>query len=279
LNQCNVGSWGPVATEQPLGHELVERFYVDLLDRLAEARLPAAALPAMHEFYDRFQGQRAYFLHHFGDFVPSADRVFAVRRELPHLLDLGCGVGTQAHLFALRGARVTGLDFDAQRIAGAQAMTAWFCEQANVGELPVQFHAVDAFDYLGAQPEAAFDGCYTQFALAYMRPYADILAAIDRVIRPGGRIFLREFNAGSLYNRWRTRVDWLDDVAYQEIVSRFGWQLEHRRFHWLFPRQLIRGRSLRRPLGLVEQAVTRPALVGRNLAAAMTLVFRKRTDR
>lgn len=279
MNDRNAGSLLPLAAASSLSSDRVERFYCDLLERLADQRLPAAALPAMHEFYDRFQPQREYFLHHFGSFLPHVDRRCEVRTRQPRLLDLGCGVGTQAHLLAARGARVTGLDFDAQRIAGAKAMTNWFVEEMGGGELPVEFHAADAFSFLAEQSPETFDGCYTQFALAYMRPYRELLAAVDRVVRPGGRLILREFNAGSIYNRLRTRVDWLDDRAYQRILHGLGWRLEYRRFHWFLPRQVVRFRVVRKPLGVLEDLITRPLPLGRNLAAAMTLVFQKGVDR
>jgi hypothetical protein len=108
-----------------------------------------------------------------------------------------------------------------------------------------------------------------------MRPHERILHEIDRVVRPGGRLLFREFNAGSLYNRWWTRVDRLSDRAYEQWGSRLGWQLEQRQFHWLFPRQVMRSRRSRSVLGPIEQRLTCTPTFGRPLAVAMTLVFRK----
>jgi SAM-dependent methyltransferase len=233
----------------------------------------------MHAYYDRFQPWRRHFLHHFAPFVCEADRWFDVARTRPRLLDLGCGVATQAHLLAARGAEVVGLDRNADRVAAGRAMAEWFARLARQPSLNVTLHDVDAFAWLEQQPAGHFDGCYTQFALAYMKPHRRMLELIDRVVRPGGRILFREFNAGSLYNRLIARVDWLTSAKYQQAAAQLGWTRHARRFDWLFPRGIINGRLTHRWLSAVESHLTTWPGVGQLLGGAMTLQYEKNTAR
>jgi SAM-dependent methyltransferase len=188
---------------------------------------------------------------------------------------LGCGVATQAHLLALRGATIVGLDNNASRVAAGRAMTQWFAPPAGSPEPNVTLHAEDAFAWLERQPAGSFDGCYTQFALAYMRPHRRMLELIDRAVRPGGRIMFREFNAGSLYNRVIARVDWLTADDYQSDADRLGWICHARRFHWLLPRPIINWSATHNWLSAWETHLTARSRIGQNLAAAMTLMYEK----
>jgi SAM-dependent methyltransferase len=256
----------------------VEAALVELLDAVQSDSVPVAAQRQMHGFYDRFQRWRSHFLHHFAPFICQADRVFQVTARRPRLLDLGCGLATQAHILAIRGAQITGLDNNNDRVAAGRAMTEWFAERAALSSLNVSLHAADAFDWLDRQADGCFDGCYAQFALAYMRPHRAMLERIDRVVRPGGRMLFREFNAGSLYNRVISRVDWLSARAYQQIADQFGWTSKQREFCWVLPRQIMCCEPVRRWLGPLETRFMRLPSVGAATAAAMTLVFEKPTD-
>ena len=250
---------------------------LEMLDAIQANEIPEPARQEMHGFYDRYQPWRNHFLHHFAPFVCEADRVFAVRSQRPKLLDLGCGVATQAHLLAMRGATITGLDNSVPRVEAGRAMTDWFTARAPQAPLELSLATGDAFAWLERQPPGGFDGCYTQFALAYMQPHSRILHLIDRVVRPGGRILFREFNAGSLYNRMVSRVDWLSARDYQRVGQQLGWTCRARQFCWLFPRQIMGWNGARQGLRSLEDGLTRLPAVGPALAAAMTLEFEKPT--
>ncbi|MCP4191493.1 MAG: methyltransferase domain-containing protein [Planctomycetaceae bacterium] len=252
----------------------VEAGMVELLSDVRDDRIPLAAQDTMHDYYDRYITWKNHFLHHFAPFVCEADELFSLPRRHPHLLDLGCGVATQAHFFAMRGASITGLDNKVERVKAGRAMTSWFEEKSGTS-LNVQLHATDAFEMLATREPASFDGCYTQFALAYMRPHRKMLELIHRVVRPGGLILFREFNAGSLYNRLVSRVDWLNDRDYQRIGKELGWKTEMRQFCWFFPKQLTNPGSARHLLRPVEDSVARFSPIASKLAASMTLVFRR----
>jgi SAM-dependent methyltransferase len=117
-----------------------------------------------------------------------------VRFDLPRLGDLSglrgahlqCHIGTDTVSLSRLGARMTGLDFspaslaEARRLAGATGSDVTFVES----------DVYDAVDLLGS---SGFDLVYTGIgALCWLpdiRRWADV---VDRLLAPGGRLFVRE---------------------------------------------------------------------------------------
>lgn len=263
----------PFLDEQPLPLKCVERFLRFLASELSADRLPTEALGAMHAFYDRMLRHERYFLHHFAPYVCEVDAAFNVKHTKPKLLDLGCGVGTQAAMFAARGASVVGIDNKPDRAAAANEMRSWYESQMEV-DVDVQIHFADAFEFLTNLEPESLDGVYTQFALAYMEPHSEMLKLIHRVLRPGGRVLFREFNAGSIYNKLFSKVDWLTSEKYERIGDEFGWRLLNKNFYWLFPRPLINA-PVCGPLAIATENALANLPLARSLTGSMTLVFER----
>jgi SAM-dependent methyltransferase len=117
-----------------------------------------------------------------------------VRFDLPRLGDvagargvhLQCHIGTDTISLSRLGARMTGLDFSAPAIAQATALA----ERVGAAVEFVEGDVYDAVDLLGA---ARFDLVFTGIgALCWLpdvRRWATVVAGL---LRPGGRLFLRE---------------------------------------------------------------------------------------
>jgi SAM-dependent methyltransferase len=88
------------------------------------------------------------------------------------ILDLGCGDGQLTQRIAATGARVLGVDASPQMVAAARArgVTA---EQANAEALPY--------------PDASFDAVFSNAALHWVNDQDGMMAAVRRVLKPGGR--------------------------------------------------------------------------------------------
>jgi SAM-dependent methyltransferase len=128
-------------------------------------------------------------------FVREPDFVSdVVRFDLPRLGDvrglrgvhLQCHIGTDTVSLHRLGARMTGLDFSPSSIAEARRLA-----ERTGSDVPfVQAEVYDAVDTLGA---GAFDLVFTGVgALCWLpdvRRWAGVVAAL---LRPGGRLFLRE---------------------------------------------------------------------------------------
>ncbi|HEX7746068.1 MAG TPA: class I SAM-dependent methyltransferase [Micromonosporaceae bacterium] len=117
-----------------------------------------------------------------------------VRFDLPRLGDvaglrgahLQCHIGTDTISLHRLGARMTGLDFSGASLAEARRLA------ATVGA-DVDFVEADVYDAAGVLGEGGFDLVYTGVgALCWLpdiRRWAQVVTAL---LRPGGRLFLRE---------------------------------------------------------------------------------------
>ena len=102
------------------------------------------------------------------------------------VVHLQCHIGTDTVSLARLGARVTGLDFSPSAIAAARDLAT----RAGIDATFVEADVDDAVTVLGA---ARFDVVYTGIGALCWLPsvarWAEIVAAL---LRPGGRLFIRE---------------------------------------------------------------------------------------
>jgi SAM-dependent methyltransferase len=109
------------------------------------------------------------------------------------LLDVGCGTGTEAIWLAQRGYRITAVDSSQAMLDVLTRRTAG----ANLDISTRQLKAGDLSTLVDELGEGSFDGAYSSFGALNMEPSLDrSLAALSRLVRPGGRIVL------SVMNRW-----------------------------------------------------------------------------
>ena len=111
-----------------------------------------------------------------------------------HLLEIGCGIGTDLARFAGGGAQVTGLDLSETAI---ELTAKNFAGLGLTGDLRVGDGEALPF------PDASFDVVYGHGVLQYAARPERIIAEAHRVLKPGGRgIFM-------VYNR----VSWLNALS------------------------------------------------------------------
>jgi SAM-dependent methyltransferase len=117
-----------------------------------------------------------------------------VRFDLPRLGDvagargvhLQCHIGTDTISLARLGARMTGLDFSAPAVAQAAALA----RRANA---PVEFAQADVYDAVGLLGAGRFDLVFTGIgALCWLPDIRRWAAVVSGLLRPGGRLFMRE---------------------------------------------------------------------------------------
>jgi SAM-dependent methyltransferase len=109
------------------------------------------------------------------------------------LLDVGCGTGTEAIWLSQRGRAVFGVDSSPQ-------MLEVLARRAAAANLSISTRLMRAGDLLTLADELgepSFDGAYSSFgALNTEAAIQQPLAALSRLVRPGGRIVL------GVMNRW-----------------------------------------------------------------------------
>lgn len=117
-----------------------------------------------------------------------------VRFDLPRLGDvagleavhLQCHIGTDTVSLARLGARMTGLDFSAPALEAARRL-------ATAAGVDVDLHRADVYDAVDVLGAQRFDLVYTGIgALCWLPSIARWADVVARLLRPGGRLFLRE---------------------------------------------------------------------------------------
>jgi 2-polyprenyl-3-methyl-5-hydroxy-6-metoxy-1,4-benzoquinol methylase len=119
-----------------------------------------------------------------------------VRFDLPLLgsvdglktVHLQCHIGTDTISLARLGAHMTGLDFSAQSLSQAARL-------AELTASPVDFVQADVYDALSVLTPGSFDLVYTGIgALCWLPDITRWAQTVAALLRPGGRLFIREMH-------------------------------------------------------------------------------------
>ena len=94
------------------------------------------------------------------------------------VLDVGCGTGVAAREFAGRGARVVGVD-------ASEAMLQLAIDREKQDGLGIDYVRDDVHELAGLEANS-FDGAVCNLSLSDVQDLARTLAAVQRVVRPGG---------------------------------------------------------------------------------------------
>lgn len=149
----------------------------------ARTYLPAAGRDVFLPFYDTITGLLG------ADRARAALLDYTSLRDADNVLDIGCGTGTLAVLIKQRhpGLEVTGLDPDPKALARAK-------RKAERAGLAVCFEQGFSDDI--KHPAACFDLVVSSFMFHHLEPdeKAGSLREIRRVLKPGGRLLLLDFD-------------------------------------------------------------------------------------
>ena len=129
-----------------------------------------------------------------------------------HVLDLCCGLGGPARYLAYHhGCRVTGVDMNTDRLAGAVRLT----ERTKLQDR-VLFHHANALQ-TGLADET-FDVIVSQEAFCHIPNKKTLIAECVRLLKPGGRIVYTDILArNSMTNEIRSRLE--NEMAFSELST------------------------------------------------------------
>jgi cyclopropane fatty-acyl-phospholipid synthase-like methyltransferase len=192
--------------------ELVNVFYnthpiseSQVLDKLAQTGVDTSILTVellQHHDQDHFGGLAATdaLAHH------------AKINESTHVLDLCCGLGGPARYLAYHyGCRVTGVDMNTDRLAGAVRLT----ERTKLQDR-VLFHHADALQ-TGLADET-FDVIVSQEAFCHIPNKKALITECARLLKPDGRIVYTDILArSSMTNEIRSRLE--TEMVFSELST------------------------------------------------------------
>ena len=176
-----------------------------VLDKLAQTGADTSILTVellQHHDQDHFGGLAA----------TDALARHAKINQSTHVLDLCCGLGGPARYLAYHhGCRVTGVDMNTDRLAGAVRLT----ERTKLQDR-VLFHHANALQ-TGLADET-FDVIVSQEAFCHIPDKKTLIAECVRLLKPGGRIVYTDILArNSMTNEIRSRLE--NEMAFSELST------------------------------------------------------------
>ncbi|WP_134727836.1 class I SAM-dependent methyltransferase [Amycolatopsis nivea] len=143
-------------------------------------RAPIHARSAYYEF-DKFKADPAHLSQIVRFDQPRLGDVSGLRT-----VHLQCHIGTDTLSLHRLGAKISGLDLSPASLAEAR-------ELADATGADIDYHEANVYDAVEVFGENAFDLVYTGIGaicwLPKIAPWAEVVA---RLLRPGGRLFMRE---------------------------------------------------------------------------------------
>jgi SAM-dependent methyltransferase len=149
-----------------------------------DERAPAHAASSDYGF-DRFAGDPSHLSSVVKFDLPRLGPVDGLRG-----VHLQCHIGTDTLSLARLGASMTGLDFSPAALDQARALAAR-CET------DIPFHEANVYDAVAVLGASSFDFVYTGIgALPWLPRVSDWAQVVSGLLRPGGRLFIREGHPG-----------------------------------------------------------------------------------
>jgi SAM-dependent methyltransferase len=187
------------------------------------------------------QSSRPFFFYHFSPLAVKAVKTLLEGRKHPHILDLGCGTGSMSILFALMGAKVTGLDRDVNMISMCEKRRKFYEEV--VGPLDLEFRQADVPKF-PFETLSQVDGMYSLFAFSWMRPNREVIGKLKNRLNPGAIILTSEGNEASLINRIRRKNPVLKPTEMKRAFEDEGFEDVRIEFDCILPHALAKSSSL-----------------------------------
>jgi len=147
------------------------------------------------KFLDKTRKQ--FFLYHFLPlWVDSVQTLFRESAN-PTVIELGCGTGTSSLLFAMLGAKVIGIEMDADLVGICNKRKEFY--KKWVDNLNMEFYQANTFEF-PFEKHAPVDEFFSLFAFNLMKPADLLLGRIIPALKKGGKIMIIDGNVGNIYS-------------------------------------------------------------------------------
>lgn len=186
-----------------------EAIYNNLITEITQnpAGLDVEHYQTLHRYYHGLatnEGRQPFYRY---NWLSRTAPMVTLLSQLPQrgqpwrVLDAGCGVGTEALLWAsLRpDIAVVGVDVSSKRLDTAVARQAYYEQKAN-RSLNVQFVDASVFDVLRTH---SFDVVWTMEALSHIDPAEAFLTAVADNLDPSGALVISDSHLANPWMAWR----------------------------------------------------------------------------
>ncbi len=136
--------------------------------------------------------RKPFFRHHFArTFFKALEYIFNQKKPI-HILDLGCGTGTQSLYFGLMGAQVTAVDIDKTALKIFKKRK-FFYESYFNQKLLIDIRLSNIFE-LDFDSLSPINAIYSMFAFNMMQPSKLLLTILSDHSEPGCRLAILDGN-------------------------------------------------------------------------------------
>ena len=111
-------------------------------------------------------------------------------KKMPHVLEVGCGCGTESIWFAMLGASVIGIDLQVDRLSVARERINILRENLKI-EVDVKFEALNLFEMDNFK---GFDIIWMEQAFHHIEPRDKVPITLYNLLNPGGYVVIAESN-------------------------------------------------------------------------------------
>lgn len=159
--------------------------------------------------------------------LQRATRAIFERFASPRIMDVACGNGTQAILFALFGAEVFGFDIDAGQIDSLRERVSYYSRVAG-RELPVEAQVANVLE-TDARQFGTFDVVFSWGGLGRILSADKNFETFGPALKPGGLLILHNANPHCLwYDLARVPVSGRDKSSlseYRAAAAKHGFRI------------------------------------------------------
>jgi len=155
-------------------------------------------------YYDMISKNSLRQAHYFAQRIKNVVKLLLQSRiyaQQLHVLDCGCGFGTESIIFALLGGKVLGIDLNAERLHIAKKRVSYY-EELHTG-LDIDFKLCNILRYKCVD---AFDIVYAKEFISHVHPISKFIRVVRNCLRKGGYLFIHDtnpLNPWSSYKAWK----------------------------------------------------------------------------
>jgi 2-polyprenyl-3-methyl-5-hydroxy-6-metoxy-1,4-benzoquinol methylase len=167
-------------------------------------------------FYDINQFPGHYTLEGLQYHIPKTQNPYLelienyITSDVKTVIDVGCGTGVIANLFAMKNPTV---NFTACDFADSIAFAEKFATEHNISN--IKYQQVDFLEF-GSTHDTQYDLVICQGVLHHIPEYETAIKYLTKLIKPGGTLILGVYNPYGKILKKFFKINYLNDILYKD---------------------------------------------------------------